>query len=175
MRTSSAKLFPFTCVPLRLGSVFIKSHDKLIDKGDGDCIPIRTILNKYGVFVAEVHKVAKKRVLTERDSALVRRAKLIAALSSSHSWQTYRYLRYGGDLDRTKILEEASYAFNEGWRNVSETDVEEVVSTRVPEHALSMWVFCALPKDERPEFKELFGMIKEEFKDGLEPIERIQE
>lgn len=139
-------------------------------------MPIRTILNKYGFFVAEVHKVAKKRTYSERDVALIRRAQLIAALSSSHSWQTYRYLRFGGDLDRQKILGEASYAFDGGgWKNISETDVEEVVSTKVPEHAFSMWVFCALPKDERPEWKELFGQLKEEFKDGLEPIERIQD
>ncbi len=138
-------------------------------------MPIRTILNKYGFFVAEVRKVAKKRDFTDRDRALVERAKLVAALSSSHSWQTYRYLRFGGDLDRQKILDEASYAFDEGWRNISETDVEEVVSTKVPEHAFSMWVFCALPKDQRPEYKELFSVLKEEFKDGLEPIERVQD
>ncbi len=138
-------------------------------------MPIRTILNKYGLFVAEVRKVAKKREFSEKDMAVVKRAMLVAALSSSHSWQTHRYLRFGGQLEKEKILDEAKYAFADGWKNISETDVEEVTSIPVPEHAMSMWVYYALGRPDRQEYKELFGDMKEEFADGLEPIERIQE
>ena len=86
-------------------------------------MPNRTILNKYGRFVSQVHKLLRKRELTDEDSEIMNRARLIAALSSNHSWRIHRYLYKGDAFDRDAIVNELRSAFNGGWKEISENDV----------------------------------------------------
>ena len=79
-------------------------------------MPNRTILNKYGLFVSQVHKLLRKKELTRDDAEVMNKARLIAALSSNHSWRTFRYLHKGDAFDRDAIVNEWRAAFNEDGR-----------------------------------------------------------
>ncbi len=135
----------------------------------------RSIFNKYELLVAEVRKIAKKHDTNEDDDRIRRKAMLIASLSSNHSWKTYKYLHDGGELDKEAIITEANSAFSEGWKNITETDVEEIVNSNINEYLFSTWLFYAVEKGQREYFKELLNEMKMEFIDGMEPIERREE
>ncbi len=138
-------------------------------------MPSRTSLNRYGLFVSQVHKLTKDREMCKCDSEIRRKAALIAAMSSNHSWRTFEYLSEGRNLDRGAIAEETRLALDKGWMNVTERDVEEVMTLDVDEYAFSMWLFYAVSKDDRHKYKCLYDELKKEFSMGLEPIENISD
>lgn len=109
------------------------------------------------------------------DSETRRKAALIAAMSSNHSWKTFEYLSEGKNLDRNAIAEETRLALDKGWMNITERDVEEVMTLDINEYALSMWLFYAVNKDSRQKYKVLYSELKKEFQMGLEPIESRSE
>jgi hypothetical protein len=138
-----------------------------------DQLPSRTSLNRYGLFISDVHKILKNREMCKVACKTTDKAAIIAALASNHSWKTFSYFRDGKDFDRNAIIEETRHAFDKGWMNITERDVEEVMELDISEYSLSMWLFYAMPKDDRQKYKELFGELKKELAMGLEPIERI--
>ena len=134
-------------------------------------MPNRTILNKYGLFVSQIHKILKKKESDGGDIRVINMARLVATLSSNHSWRTYRYLHNGDPLDKDAIRVEIVAANREGWREINENDIKEVLTNPIDEHAFSMVLTCWPDKEERHEFKELFEELQEEFIDGIEPLE----
>jgi len=134
-------------------------------------MPNRTILNKYGLFVSQVHKLLRKRELTEDDSEIMNRARLIAALSSNHSWRIYRYLHKGDAFDRDAIVNELRAAFNGGWKEISENDVKEVITSDIDRRKFSSMLLYSFDKERIKEYGELLPLLKSEFVDGMEPIE----
>ncbi|MEM3839263.1 MAG: hypothetical protein QXF01_01650 [Candidatus Micrarchaeaceae archaeon] len=135
----------------------------------------RTVLNRYGLFICDLHKAIKSKEAMKCDNILRKKAALIAALSSSHSWKTYEYFSDGAKFDREAIINEKRNAFEKGWMEITEDDVEEVVSLPISEYALSMWFFYAFDREEKGEYAMLFQQIKKEFQYGLEPVERAIE
>jgi hypothetical protein len=134
-------------------------------------MPNRTILNKYGLFVSQIHKVLKKKETGGEDNKVINMAKLIATLSSNHSWRIFRYLHNGDPFDKDAIRVEISAACREGWKEINENDLKEVLTVPIEEHAFSMVLTCWPDKDDRREYKELFEELQKEFIDGIEPIE----
>lgn len=132
------------------------------------------IFNKYGYFVSVVKKVAKKKNFCQEDAEFRKKAMLIAALSSNHSWKTFKYVHGEGDFDKDAMGGETAVAFNDKWKDISEGDVEEVVNSNINDHLFSMWLFHIIPKEERKEYKELLGKIREDFINGLEMVERVE-
>ena len=136
----------------------------------------RGIINKYELLVNEVRKVSKKRSLEdEQDKRIKDIASLVASLSSSHSWRTYKYLHDGGDLDKDAIIMEANSAFSAGWKSITESDIEEVVNSNIDDYLISTWFFYAIEKEKRDYYKSLLEEIKKELVDGIEPIEKKEE
>ena len=117
-------------------------------------------------------KISAKRDLTNDEDELRKKAGIVAALSSTHSWRTFKYLHNYATIDRDAIIGETAYAFKDGWKNISETDVEEVVNSSQSPYIFSMWMFYALDEKQKSEFSQLFGKLKKEQEYGLEPIER---
>ncbi|MGC8662390.1 MAG: hypothetical protein ACP5RT_01230 [Candidatus Micrarchaeia archaeon] len=130
------------------------------------------IINKYEMLVGEIRKISKKQKLEENEQVERDKAMLVASLSSNHSWKTYKYLHEGMDLDKDAVAMEAKSAFNEGWKNITEKDVEEVVCSKVDEYLLSTWFFYAIPNERRDYFKNLLEKMRKEYVDGIEPIEK---
>jgi len=136
----------------------------------------RGITNKYELLVNDVRKLSKKHEIeNEEEKKIKDMAALIASLSSSHSWKTYKYLHDGGELDKDAIIMEANTAFSEGWKSITEADVEEVVNSNMDDYLLSMWLFYAIEKDKRDYFKSLLQEMKKELADGIEPIEKKED
>ncbi len=134
-------------------------------------MPNRTILNKYGLFVSQIHKVLKKKEADGGDLRVINMARLVATLSSNHSWRIFRYLHNGEPFDKDAIHVEIVAAYREGWKEINENDIKEVLTTPIEEHAFSMVLTCWPEKDERKTFKDLFEELQQEFIDGIEPLE----
>ena len=134
-------------------------------------MPNRTILNKYGLFVSQIHKVLKKKEVGGEDSKTIKMAKLVATLSSNHSWRIFRYLHNGDPFDKDAIRVEICAACRDGWKEVNENDLKEVLTAPIEEHAFSMILTCWPDREERKEYQDLFEELEEEFIDGIEPIE----
>ncbi|MCL5427763.1 MAG: hypothetical protein M1321_01120, partial [Candidatus Marsarchaeota archaeon] len=130
------------------------------------------ILNNCVYFVSEVKRISCKANLTRDEEEIKKKAAIVAALSSTHSWHTFKYLHNYGEMDFDAMIEETAFAFKEGWKNISENDVEEVVNSNQAPYMFSMWMFYALDEKQRSEFSQLFGKLKKEQEYGLEPIER---
>ncbi|MDE1856228.1 MAG: hypothetical protein KGH49_03270 [Candidatus Micrarchaeota archaeon] len=135
-------------------------------------MPNRSTLNKYELFVTEVRRIAKKRQVEASDSKVRKMAMLIAALSSNQSWKTSRYICEGGEMDKLCMISESRHAFDEGWKNITEADIEEVINSRSHGHTFSMWLWSIVPKEQREELRKMHSNLVVEFADGLEPIER---
>jgi len=134
-------------------------------------MPNRTILNKYGLFVSQVHKVLKKREISKDDFDVINKARLIATLSSNHSWRVFRYLHNSDNFEKDAIASELKAAFNEGWKEIGENDIKEVVTSDIDERKFSMILLYSLDKDGRRKYGELLPKLKTEFANGIEPIE----
>ena len=113
-----------------------------------------------------------KRNLTEAEIETVKKAALIAALSSNHSWRTYKYLHNYAELDKHALVEEFNYAQKEGWKRITENDVEEVINGEVNPYTLSMWFYHTIGEEYREEYSSLFGSMKKQLAYGLEPMEK---
>ncbi len=133
-------------------------------------MPNRTVLNKYGLFVSQIHKVLKKKELDGSDAHIVEMAKLVAILSS-RSWRTFKYLHNGEDFNKDAIKAEVDTACKEGWKDINENDIKEVLTLPVGEHSFSMLLTCLPERPERDTLKELFSELESEFIDGIEPLE----
>ncbi len=135
----------------------------------------RTVLNSYGLFISDLHRAMKNKEALRQDSITRKKASLIASFSSSHSWKTYEYLRDGAAFDKDAVISEKVAAFEHGWMEITESDIEEVILTNISEYAFCMWLFYTVEKEYRKEYTDLFRQIKKEFAYGLESIERVMD
>lgn len=125
------------------------------------------------MFVSDLRKSIKNKDSGNAAKVMRAKASLIASFSSSHSWKTYEYLNGGAKLDKEAMLNEKLNAFSQGWTEITEDDVEEVMSLNISEYAFCMWLFYTMDKEQRKEYTDLFRVLKKEFQYGLEPVERI--
>ncbi len=135
-------------------------------------IPGRVIFNNCVLFVGEVRKIAGKRVLSEKEIEVFKKAALVAALSSNHSWKTYKYLNNYSQLDKDALVEEFGYALSDGWRKITENDVEEVINSEFVPYNLSMWFYNAIDDRNREQYNSIFSKMKKQLAYGLEPMEK---
>ncbi|MCL5100916.1 MAG: hypothetical protein M1122_03115 [Candidatus Marsarchaeota archaeon] len=136
-------------------------------------MPGRAVFNNCVFFIANVKKIVNKQHLNNDEFETRKMATIIAALSSNHSWKTYKYLNNYCELDKEAIVAEANKATKDGWQYITENDVEEVVNANFNEHVFSLWLFYAVDKKEREEYLRVFGKFKKNFEYGLEPMERV--
>ncbi|MEM3744762.1 MAG: hypothetical protein QW759_02900 [Candidatus Micrarchaeaceae archaeon] len=138
-------------------------------------MPNRNNSTKYELFVNEIRKISKKKELSASEEQMKKMAALVAALSSNHSWKTYNYLHSDAPFERDAIIEETHNAFEEGWKNISEADMEEVLSGSIADHLFSFWAFNTIANEERRGIINLFSKMKKEFADGIEIIDKKEE
>ncbi len=138
-------------------------------------MPNRSVLNKYALFTSELQKVRKKKEFSKQDLELIDRARVFALLSSGHCWHVYRFL-HGDGLDKEAIVDEIKRAMEESWKDITEDEMREVVTEPIPEPAFSrLLIEAPLSPEQRKRLQCLLPKIKEEFADGLEPIEEKNE
>lgn len=137
-------------------------------------MPGRAIINSCVSFIASVRKISNKGAFSEAERQTQKAAMVIAALSSGHSWKTYRYINNLSEFDKEAICGETAYAFSEGWKSITESDVEEVMTSDINNHNLSMWMFHSMCKEERSDIIGVFSRMKKELSYALEPIEKAE-
>ncbi|MEM3482583.1 MAG: hypothetical protein QW091_00040 [Candidatus Micrarchaeaceae archaeon] len=138
-------------------------------------MPNSSVLNKYALFSSEIQKVKKKKEWSKQDLETIEKARLFALLSSNHSWHVYRFL-HGDVLDKEAIAGEAKNAINENWKDISEDEMHEVITSQISESMFStLLLSMPLSPEERKRYQELLPKLKEEFANGMEPIEKEEE
>ena len=135
-------------------------------------MPNRTILNRCGLFVTQVRKISRKKDIENSDIQTVNKARLVAALSSNHSWRISRYLYNSDILDPAATAAELFAAFKVSWKYIDENDIMEVVNSDIEEHKLCNVLMCAHDRTMMKVFRDLFPELKNEFANGMEPIMR---
>ena len=138
-------------------------------------MPGRAILNNCVNFVINIRKLSTKRSVAESETDLITRAAIIAALSSNHSWKTYKYLNNLCEIDKEGICAETEYAFREGWKSISESDVEEVINSNLNSQQLSLWMYYAVSREKRQKLIEVFEKMRKEMAYNLEPLQKVKE
>ncbi len=124
------------------------------------------------MFIAEVKRIAAKKKLSKEEMDIMKKAAVVAAISSNHSWKTYKYLHNYCDFDKDAMTAESEVAFNKSWKEITEADVEEVVNGDYNKHYLSNWMFYALDEKKRKDFSTYFEKLIKDQEHGLEPIEK---
>jgi hypothetical protein len=124
------------------------------------------------LFVGEVRKIVGKMNLTEKEIEVMKKAALIAALSSNHSWKTYKYLNNYSELDKDGLASEFEEAVKDGWKKITEIDVEEVINGEFNPYVLSTWFYNAIDEKERIGYATTFNNMKKQLAYGLEPMEK---
>ncbi len=138
-------------------------------------MPNRSVLNKYALFTTEVQKLGKKKEISKSEQEIVDRARIFALLSSSHCWHIYRFM-HGEPLNKEAVVDEALHAISESWKDITEDEIREVMSQKIEEYTFSLLLMnLPIPKEDKMRYKSLLPLIKQEFADGLEPIEREEE
>ena len=133
-------------------------------------MPNRSVLNKYALFASIVQKAKRKREVGEEDNDIIDRARLFAMLSSSHCWHVYKFIS-GEGSDKDAMASEIEAALSEGWKEISEEDMKEVINEDIEEHAFStVLMYSSLNKEDQLKYRTLLTKMKEEFIDGMEPI-----
>lgn len=123
-------------------------------------------------FVTDVRKIASKNDLSQSEAEIKKKAAVIAALSSNHSWKTSKFVRcLSPEIDRESFSAEALNALNHGWKNISESDVDEVVNGPINRHQFSMWALYALEGRQRNDFLQIFDKLRNELEYNMEPAQ----
>ncbi len=147
-------------------------------------MPRKYNLTKYDVLATMIHKLSmKEQGLTHGDDdnpnqehaqlyddeTLKAIAVLIAAFSSNHSWQTYRYITvHGSSGNSNAIKEEYSEAEKNRWKNVTQYDIGEVANTNLPDNVFSEWLFFNVAKERHDTYRKAWGILKEQFSNQVE-------
>lgn len=75
-------------------------------------------------------------------------------------------------MDKSAMVGEVSHAIREGWKTITETDVEEVVHKEIPSYPFSMWMFHALDDKQREDFPHVLTQLKKEQQYDVLPAEK---
>jgi len=138
-------------------------------------MPNRSVLNKYALFASELQKVRKKKEWSKEEAEIVNKARLFAMLSSGHCWHVYKFM-HGSGFDKEAIANEVKVALEESWKDVTEDEMKEVITQEIEEHAFStVLIEAPISPEERRMYQELLPKLKQEFADGMEPIENKEE
>jgi len=87
----------------------------------------------------------------------------------------YKFM-HGSGFDKEAIANEVKVALEESWKDVTEDEMKEVITQEIEEHAFStVLIEAPISPEERRMYQELLPKLKQEFADGMEPIENKEE
>jgi hypothetical protein len=137
-------------------------------------MPIKYNLMNYDIIANNIHKLQSKNESNFDYNDKVTRGIgiIIASFSSSFSWQTYKSISEGVniDLDKQEIKEEFQNAAKTNWKNVRNVDVQEVVRifSAMPketrERIFNTWLFLNAGKDYHDTLKNAWAKLEENLK-----------
>ena len=102
----------------------------------GPSMPIKYNLTKYDMLAEQYHDLSQKKVMfTPAEELIKAQAVLIAAFSSSHSWQTNKMITEG-DIKSLMtssdiVIAEHILAKATKWKQVKNMDIQEIARTNI--------------------------------------------
>ncbi len=137
-------------------------------------LPIKYNLTKFDILADKIHKLsvngnvekahrkAKTAGKDEDTTKLV--AIIVASMSSSYSWQTYKSISMQTDeLNSPQVKAEHEYAVRERWKHVGAPDISEIASLNISDSVFYRWLFFNVPKKEHESYKHAWVSLKREF------------
>ena len=99
-------------------------------------------------------------------------ATILASFASSLSWQTYKALKESGTqaLGDAEIKNEYKLAKEKHWKQIRNTDIQEVASMNVGESAFFAWLYSNVEKNEQKVYKEAWKYLLQEFAQECDDI-----
>ncbi|MDE1870706.1 MAG: hypothetical protein KGI06_00515 [Candidatus Micrarchaeota archaeon] len=131
-------------------------------------MPIKYNLTKYDILAEKIHELSQKRDTPfSKDEELLRaKAILIASFDSAHSYQTNKIITSGNVIELLNsdyIKMEHADARSTKWRNVKNTDIEEVAHTNI-NGTFPLWLRSICADRETCEgYRYAWGMLQKEF------------
>lgn len=142
-------------------------------------MPLKHNLTKYDKLRERVHKTSAKNACdyTEEDRKVYDMAVLVAAFSSSKSWNTHREIAESRspNFAQESTHEEYAIASSEKWKTVSSFDISEVMQKNISDFKFEHWLYYNVPGKLHDEYKsawlELNDLIGKD--DGIEEMNDI--
>jgi hypothetical protein len=145
----------------------------------GLCMPIKYNLTKYDLLADDIHELANKKESFSKEEEILRaEATLIASFASSHSWQTHRIITEGNvnQISSSEIKGEYETAKKQKWKNIRNTDIQEVACKNIRDGLFFTWLSANTEKEKqaRDLYKNAWIRLKEEFDEECDGISAVQ-
>jgi hypothetical protein len=142
-------------------------------------MPLKHNITKHDVLATRIRKLSMKGGATEQapdDIRLFTTAVIIASFSSGLSWKTHNALME--DLSKLKspeVKEEYKSALSGKWKNISVTDVSEILSKGISDVGFSTWMYFNVDKKHHGMYKDAWESFQKDFLDSCDDLEVARE
>lgn len=140
-------------------------------------MPIKYNLTWADMLSTKIHKAAIKNSekLDEEEHISMLIGVIVAALSSAHSWQTYKATKEAPtSLGKQEVKEEYLRALSEGWKNITYTDISEIAEDSSIENSFGTWLAFNVDKKEHDDYKEAWKTLLEQMKSSCDDVQRTE-
>jgi len=143
-------------------------------------MPIKYNLMNYDIIANNIHKIQAKddSELSDNERRVKTLGVLIASFSSSFSWQTYKRVIDGGNMTGVQgIKEEFEIARKSNWKQVRNTDVQEVVRTfsTMPKASRDRiffdWLFLYTDREMHEQLKYAWSELEKDLKSECDSVD----
>jgi hypothetical protein len=140
-------------------------------------MPIKYNLTWADMLSTKIHKTAIKSPPAEgEDRKTMLIGVIVAALSSSHSWQTYKAVKENPTwLGKPEVKDEYLKALEDGWRNITYTDINEIAQDKNVENAFDTWLVFNVEKKEHEDYREAWKYLIEQSANSCDDVKREEE
>jgi hypothetical protein len=136
-------------------------------------MPIKYNLTWADTLSNKIHKISQKDPSTwdDEDRKIKIIGTVVAAFASTHSWQTYKAVKENHKaLNSPEVKEECMHAINEGWKNVTYSDINEIAKESEIEQAFDSWLFFNIGKKEHADYKAAWSTLKKYFDESCDDV-----
>lgn len=143
-------------------------------------MPIKYNLTKCDILANEIHKLSLKELKeshSDNDSSehepedieIKLMAIIIASLTSSHSWQTYKCIEQQIDGFNAEVIKrEHEEAIEERWKHITPSDISELVNLNISDSVFYRWSFFNVNREEHKYYVKAWKRLKEEMSNSYD-------
>lgn len=137
-------------------------------------MPLKHNVTKYDVLATKIHKISQKQPsdLSKEEKRAAIMAVLVASLSSSQSWKTHNLIMDGlSNLNSDEVREEHKQAVSTRWKNITASDISEVLNKGISATAFSTWLFFTADQQHHALYKSVWEEMVKDFMQACDDIE----
>jgi hypothetical protein len=135
-------------------------------------MPIKYNLTKHDLLAEEFHDIQKKNPpFDEDDQMRAAKAILIACFSSAHSWRTSNALNGNfSEINSPSLKDEYLNAKKSGWKQVRNTDIQEVSRANIKSGAFNMWLVKVPDRSEHEIYRDAWRELNALFNEACDNV-----